>query len=392
MMGMTRRSFIRLTAAGLALTAFPRVTACSNGKTEPVSPERDEAEESVGESASNAEPNDLAVDADSHVALLVPAGTICVSEYAGNSIALVDPKNFEVFDRVTVGPNPTMMAQMGGLLLLSNTGEGSMRIIPLDDASASTSVAVGNQPIGIAVDSAAGLVYVGDYHTAIVSAVDPLLASVVASYYLGEMGYRRRTDPPPCCRIVGGVGRRPVSLALSPDASILYVANYGTYDLARVDLASGTLLEDYDGVIGPRRAVVSPDGSEVYMAGVGGETSEWVYNLYVYDSDDGKRAREVEVGEAVSSVALSPDGARIYAIAHNDGTFAAFDTASWEKMGSCSLGEGVDSLAVSEDGALAFVGNNELGTLQAVDLERFEVVAFLDGLAAPKDVLVVKGY
>ena len=94
----------------------------------------------------------------------------------------------------------------------------------------------------------------------------------------------------------------------------------------------------------------------------------------------------------MSSVALSPDGARIYAIAHNDGTFAAFDTASWEKMGSCSLGEGVDSLAVSEDGALAFVGNNELGTLQAVDLERFEVVAFLDGLAAPKDILVVKGY
>ena len=49
-----------------------------------------------------------------------------------------------------------------------------------------------------------------------------------------------------------------MALALAPEGDVLYAANYGTYDVARIDLATGEELDAFDGVVGPRQILCRP--------------------------------------------------------------------------------------------------------------------------------------
>lgn len=169
---------------------------------------------------------------------------------------------------------------------------------------------------------------------------------------------------------------------------MLYCANYGTFDVARVDLATGEEIEAFDGVVGPRQILVSADGAQLLLAGVGGEGEQQVSDLYVLDRSSGKRVQEVPVGQSVAGVAQASDGSAVWAIARDDGELVAFD-ADWNETGRLSLGVGIDTLVLAPDEKTLLVGNSIGGQVHVVDAPSLALLNTIEGLASPKGIAVI---
>lgn len=381
----TRRRFVGVLGMGIAGAALGLMPGCGGSAQEDGIAE---GENSAAVANGNALDSADKVPASDSAAAL-PVGAVCVAEYAGNTLAVIDPATWQVVQRVPAGQNPATALWAAGSVYVGSSGGGEVAVMPADDPAASSHIPVGTQPLGLCYDEARGVLYVGDYFSNSIHEVDVALNSLVGTIKLDVCGYHKRTDPPDCCKIGPGEGRRTVAMALAPEGDILYCANYGTYDVARIDLTAGKEIEAFDGVVGPRQMVVSHDGTLLYLAGVGGEDEQQVNALYVLDRTTGKRVREVPVGQSVAGVAQSLDGAVVYALARDDGELVAFDTATWEELRRVDVGVGGDTLFLESGGEMLYVANSSTGYLLAVDASTFEKAGRVEGLASPKGIAVV---
>ena len=179
-------------------------------------------------------------------------------------------------------------------------------------------------------------------------------------------------------------------MAKSSDG-ILYCANYGTYDIARIDLSSGEEIEPFDGVVGPRTMLLSKDESSILLAGVGGESEERVFDLYVIDRKTGTRFATIPIGEGVVDVCMNSTGNKAFAIARDEGTLVEIDTVSWQELRRAQLEIGIGAICLSNDDLTLYVANAETGELLAVDVESLKTISRVSGLSNPKDVAVLRG-
>lgn len=389
---LTRRAFASLAgmAAGAALLGI--LPGCAGSGAS--GPADSSAGDNVDSGKGSAEEmpvtsGDASADAaaTTSAAALVP-GLLCVAEYANNSLAVVDPATGEVLQRIAAGQNPATALVADGWVYVGSSGGGEVTAVSIADPSQVTSITVGKQPLGLCYDEMQGILYVGDYFASSIHLVDTQLKSLVKTVKLNAQGYHNRTDPPDCCRIDPGTGRRTVALALAPEGDLLYCANYGTFDVARVDVEGAAEIEAFDGVVGPRQILVSADGAQLLLAGVGGEGEQQVSDLYVLDRSSGKRVQEVPVGQSVAGVAQASDGSAVWAIARDDGELVAFD-ADWNETGRLSLGVGIDTLVLAPDEKTLLVGNSIGGQVHVVDAPSLALLNTIEGLASPKGIAVI---
>lgn len=349
---------------------------------------RDVAEEGGPRESSSPTPQKEPINAGEPFSGEIAPGMLCVAEYATNALAVVDARAGEVAGRIPVGRNPASVLAVGDTVFVGCTGAGEVTAVPMASPTAAAPIPVGHQILGLCCDEARGLIYVGDYFANSVHVIDVALQSLVGTMELSALGFSGRTDPPPCCTFEPGAGRRTVALALAPEGNLLYCANYGTFDVARVDLATGEEIEAFDGVVGPRQILVSADGAQLLLAGVGGEGEQQVSDLYVLDRSSGKRVQEVPVGQSVAGVAQASDGSAVWAIARDDGELVAFD-ADWNETGRLSLGVGIDTLVLAPDEKTLLVGNSIGGQVHVVDAPSLALLNTIEGLASPKGIAVI---
>lgn len=376
----TRRGFAVLAAAAAAGLTLGTV-GCAGREEKPAEPSSASGEAGVSSQSS--------APASAPQAQPIPAGSLCVTEYAGNTVAVLDPADGSLLLRLPAGENPVALAFDDRRLYVGCSGSSEVRAYRLDDASQTQAIATGEQPLGMALDAERGRLYVAGYLNSHIMVVDTALGSMTGRAVLPTTGFRNRTDPPDCCRVGPGVGRRPVALALAPDGSAVYSANYGTYDVAVVDTQAMEETTSFDGVVGPRQLLVSADGERLYVAGVGGEDDQKVADLAVCDRESGARLCRLPVGDGVAGVAQSADGTLLASIAHDKGNVVVFDAESLEESGRCRLEEGIEAVAMAPDGSLIYVANPRLGTISIVDGASLEVVGMARGLAGPKNLLLL---
>lgn len=380
---ITRRNFVVL--AGIGAMGLLSTAGCAAPAEEPprdVSGEKEPLEE-----PSPIPQKEPVASSEPFSGEIIP-GMLCVAEYATNTLAVVDARAGEVAGRIPVGRNPASVLAVGDAVFVGCTGAGEVTAVPMASPTAAAPIPVGHQILGLCCDEARGLIYVGDYFANSVHVIDVALQSLVGTMELSALGFSGRTDPPPCCTFEPGAGRRTVALALAPEGDLLYCANYGTFDVARVDLATGEEIEAFDGVVGPRQILVSADGAQLLLAGVGGEGEQQVSDLYVLDRSSGKRVQEVPVGQSVAGVAQASDGSAVWAIARDDGELVAFD-ADWNETGRLSLGVGIDTLVLAPDAKTLLVGNSIGGQVHVVDAPSLALLNTIEGLASPKDIAVI---
>lgn len=380
---ITRRNFVVL--AGIGAMGLLSTAGCAAPAEEPprdVSGEKEPLEE-----PSPIPQKEPVASSEPFSGEIIP-GMLCVAEYATNTLAVVDARAGEVAGRIPVGRNPASVLAAEDTVFVGCTGTGEVTAVPMASPTAAAPIPVGHQILGLCCDEARGLIYVGDYFANSVHVIDVALQSLVGTMELSALGFSGRTDPPPCCTFEPGAGRRTVALALAPEGNLLYCANYGTFDVARVDLATGEEIEAFDGVVGPRQILVSADGAQLLLAGVGGEGEQQVSDLYVLDRSSGKRVQEVPVGQSVAGVAQASDGSAVWAIARDDGELVAFD-ADWNETGRLSLGVGIDTLVLAPDEKTLLVGNSIGGQVHVVDASSLALLNTIEGLASPKGIAVI---
>jgi YVTN family beta-propeller protein len=139
------------------------------------------------------------------------------------------------------------------------------------------------------------------------------------------------------------VGREPIAVAISPDGSRAYVTNYKAKTVSVIDVSAGTVMASVPVAHEPSGVTVAPDGRRAYVAVKVGESPHGLavtgngQQVYVADSgsnavsviDDatGAVVSTIQTGNSPYDLKVSPDGLRLYITNRGAASVSALDIA-----------------------------------------------------------------
>ena len=209
-------------------------------------------------------------------------------------------------------------------------------------------------------------------------------------YVTNEMSGDLTVIDPQARRVIGRValGKRPRGIVASPDGRLLYIALSGSPvagpgvdqstlppadkaadGIAVFDIASGRVLRVFRGISDPETVAVSPDGNRLYVA------SEDTGQLVVIDARSGGRTAALPVGGEPEGVAVSPDGSLVYATSEEDSVVAVVDTARNVVRARVPVGLRPRNAVFTPSGERAFVPGENDASVTAIDVRSDRPVA-----------------
>jgi YVTN family beta-propeller protein len=275
------------------------------------------------------------------------------------------PSSASAVDEVTdtfalVGvPLDLAVSPDGSQLYLLEAAGDVATVSVFDRASATVvrTVPFGESPDSLVLSPDGSRIYADDQAQDMVSVIDPNGGTVSGTI---SLGLNTTTGN------VSGFGLMPEAMALSPDGSRLYVAEFAASWLAVIDTATGAVLEPITVGPYPIDVAVSPDGSAAYVL-------ENTGNLSIVDLMSGAVTQTIAVGGGPTEVEVSPDGATVYVINTVPGELLVIDASSGTLTQSIPL-VGDYSMEMAPDGQLyvtmgpvGFVGVEGLSTLDVGD-------------------------
>ena len=167
----------------------------------------------------------------------------------------IDVESLTIDQVIAVGPVPKFVAVTpdDAKVLVTNWCGSDLSVV---DAAAATEIAripIGRYPRGVAVSGDSTRAYVavmGGSEIAVVDLTD--LAAPVS--------------------FIGGVGRAPRSLLLSPDDRFLYASLNHAGRVAKIDLAAGSVVGFASTGTGPRSLAMSDDGTALFVVNYHSDT------------------------------------------------------------------------------------------------------------------------
>jgi YVTN family beta-propeller protein len=247
-------------------------------------------------------------------------------------------------------------------------GDGNVTRINTDDNTL-TEVAFSDDPYGAAVTPE------GDYLVVTRPGADSV--TLVRTDSFGSSGAQvKRT-----------VGDDPRGVAVESQGDYAYVANYGTDKVSEIYIPSLTVTNTFDVGDGPWAVAAYydevDDTPKVYVSNNLGNSISVI-------TDDGVDTI-TGVGGGPLGLALTPDGAYLYAALYDDGVVAIYRTSSHALVKTIATGNGPWGVAVGSDGAYVYVTNSLDGTVAVIDadsqalLETYDVGGQPMGVACPKN-------
>lgn len=279
-----------------------------------------------------------------------------ISNSVSNSVSVIDTANTTVVGTVAVGNNPTGVAVSfdGARVYIANSGSNTVSVIDALNNRVVATVAVANSPAGVAVNPAGDRVYVTNGGSNSVSVIDATTNTVIA------------TSP---------VGFNPKGVVFNPAGTRAYVANTDNNSVSVIDAATNGVITTIAVGLRPNGIAVNRDGSRVYVTNddsntvsvINGATNGVIANIAVDDSPNG--------------IALSPDGARAYVANFGTNTVSVIGTANNSVLFALATG-GVNPIgvAVTPDGSRVYVANTTSGGVSVIDTLANTITAVPVGL------------
>ncbi len=220
----------------------------------------------------------------------------------------------------------------------------------------------GAQPTMIAISPDGGRAYVAGRGTNAVFVIDTRTNRVVAPPIgIAELG----------------------EIAISPDGKAAYALEEGSAGgISRIDTATNQVSGPPIEVEGtPRDLAVTPDGRSIYVV----NDREAV----VVDVSTGQAVKSINVGAALDSIAISPDGARAYVTDFLSGEVVVIDTRTNEVLGARIPVGGLPTfLAMSPNGRTVYVSSQASESVSAIDIALNQVVATIPVAGVPVGIAV----
>ncbi|MBX7196885.1 MAG: YncE family protein [Sandaracinaceae bacterium] len=154
-------------------------------------------------------------------------------------------------------------------------------------------------------------------------------------------------------------GSLPKFMALSPDDSTLYVANWGDRSVSVVDVATLHETRRLHTERHPRGMVVRPDGT-LLAAAFHGDV------VHVFPRGASEESERFRMCELPRHLLLSPDGATMY-VTCSMGHVGFYDSHTGARLGIGSLGRNPRSIAITADGRYIGAANFTSSDVSLVD-------------------------
>lgn len=121
------------------------------------------------------------------------------------------------------------------------------------------------------------------------------------------------------------IGAYPRGIAVNSSSTTAYVAIMGSSDIAKVDLATFTLSNQYVG-LNPRHLVMNPAGHYLYI------TLNGPGKVVKFDLRTNRVVTSVATGKDPRSMAIAPDGKSLYVVNYESNTVTKLRTSDMKEL------------------------------------------------------------
>jgi YVTN family beta-propeller protein len=211
--------------------------------------------------------------------------TIYASNFARNSVQVIDVATHRVRREITAGLHPKILvlSHDDKTLFVANWSGASVTVVDTESGKVLRTLSVGLHPRGMVL-AKSGILYVANFDGA---SIDVFYGKGFAHTYRLAV-----------CRI-------PRHLALSPDEKTLYISCYHDSEIAALDVESEVVTHRVPVGTNPKSIEVSRDGRYIYSADYGEEA----HGVSVVDTTDWTaRIYSIPGMDRGSGVAVTPDG------------------------------------------------------------------------------------
>ena len=300
------------------------------------------------------------------------------------------------------------------LAYVTNSGDGTVSVIDTVSNKVLTTIAVGQEPIAVAVAPDRDRAYIANYRSNSVSVIDTTTNTVLDTIPVGVLP-RDLAVTPDGTRVYAvnssafsdsisvintatnevittiPVGEGPMHIAITPDGSRAYVTNFASNTVSVVDLATNRELTTIEARFGPVGVTISPNGARAYVTINTISIFIPSFGVVAIDTASNTVLSTTQVpGRGASDIAMSPDGSRLY-LPHrtNAGPLpvvSVIDTENNALLPGIPLRGGTDTLleaiALSPNGTRAYVAKSSSNSISVIDTAtRSELIEIPVGLS-----------
>jgi YVTN family beta-propeller protein len=158
------------------------------------------------------------------------------------------------------------------------------------------------------------------------------------------------------------VGEEPRDAVLSSDGTRLYVANLGGGSISVVDTSAARVVATVKVGSSPNGIALTRDGKTLWVANSDDDTIEPI------DTATLKAGATIDVGAHPRAIAIAPDDSRLYVSENGANALAVVDLRSRTVTGTIPAAERPSGLAITPDGKRLYVVNSASNNVTAVDL------------------------
>jgi YVTN family beta-propeller protein len=231
--------------------------------------------------------------------VMTMAAAVPLTAIAAAAVPASAAGGYTVTATIPVGSGPLGVAvdPAAGTVYVANSGAGTVSVIDEATNAVTATITVGSDPDAVAVNSTAGTVYVTDGGAGTVSVIDEATNAVTATIT---------------------VGSDPDAVAVDPSAGTVYVSNFGSGTVSVIDAATNTVTATITMPIpysaqgaSPSGVAVDPAAGTVYVNVNGGSNAGLVA---VIDAATNTRTAIIPIAYDTGGIAVDPAAGTVYAI------------------------------------------------------------------------------
>ena len=282
-----------------------------------------------------------------------------------DSITLLDAITLTVVSEIAVGDDPRTLSFTpdSQKVLVANRGSATLSMVNLSNHVEVAQYSVGPDPYGVITDGANA--YVTEFTLGEVAVIDLEMGTVLK---------RIAVDP------------FPAGLALSPDGQQLFVTHFFDGSLTVIDLQTHTVHARAASGTGANLSqfvAISPDGRKAYLPQTRSNVTNTarsfdttvfpivnvfaIADLHLSVKDRITLDTADEPVNMPFSVALSPDGTRLYVSNAGSNDVSAIDLTNNKGIAHIAVGSNPRGIAITPNGSRLFVNNVLDGTVSVIE-------------------------
>ena len=324
--------------------------------------------------------------------------TVTALQYENRSALAQDTvfDSFQLFgqgDIVEVTATPLL----GGAAYVTNASSDDVSVIDIATNTVEATIAVGSEPLGVAITPDGAFAYVANISSSNVSVINTATNVVDTTVPVDNGPFGVAITPDGAFAYVAGPGGVSVintatnvvdatvavsgaGIAITPDGSFAYVAGAG---VSVIDTATNVVVATVPVGAGPLEVAITPDGAWAYV------TNNASNDVSVINTTTNMVVATVAVGGDATDIAITPDGAFAYVTLPFSDEIAVIDTGTNVVDATFAVAGQPRSVAFTPDGSFAYVTNALSGEVSVLNTATNAVVATIAAGDIPFDIAIM---